>query len=298
MAIQTIAYLTDAHLGQKIILDEETGHMRYVENTEEHKDNLKFILEDIRSVGITEIIFGGDIGTQEANQWFFETMDEFNFKLLIVLGNHDTYSQVDRYYKPVDRYYKQSNQYYKQSNQYYMQVNQDYKKDQYHTHPDKYGDESSNKQDAKPGNELNYAYEEGNFKFIYLDSSSNSFSPAQLNWLGQELNTDKKILLFIHHPVLEIKTPLDKIGAALKGRDEIKLLLSALQKEVLVFCGHYHMTDELTAGNIRQYSSPACSYQIVKLSEKIEIDTLTFGYRLITINGNHIETAVKLFKTL
>lgn len=277
MAIQTIAYLTDAHLGQKIILDEETGHMRYVENTEEHKDNLKFILEDIRSVGITEIIFGGDIGTQEANQWFFETMDEFNFKLLMVLGNHDTYSQVDRYYKP---------------------VNQDYKKDQYHTHPDKYGDESGNKQDAKPGNELNYAYEEGNFKFIYLDSSSNSFSPAQLNWLGQELNTDKKILLFIHHPVLEIKTPLDKIGAALKGRDEIKLLLSALQEEVLVFCGHYHMTDELTAGSIRQYSSPACSYQIVKLSEKIEIDTLTFGYRLITINGNHIETAVKLFKTL
>lgn len=270
MAAKTIAYLTDAHLGQKIILDKETGHMRYVENIEEHKDKLKFILEDIRSVGITEIIFGGDIGTQKANQWFFETIDEFNFKLLMVLGNHDTYSQINQYYK----------------------------QDQYHTHPDKSGDESGNKQDAKTGNELNYAYEEGGFKFIYLDSSSNAVSRAQLNWLGQELNTDKEILLFIHHPVLEIKTPLDKIGAALKGRDEIKSLLSGLQKEVLVFCGHYHMTDELTAGNIRQYSSPACSYQIEKLSEKIEIDTLTFGYRLITINGNQMETAVKLFKAL
>ncbi|AMP97924.1 hypothetical protein AY601_0989 [Pedobacter cryoconitis] len=282
MATKTIAYLTDAHLGQKIILDKETGHMRYEENIEEHKDKLKFILEDIRSAGITEIIFGGDIGTQEANQWFFETIDGFNFKLLMVLGNHDTYSQVNQYYKKY--------QYYKK--------NQYYKDDQYYIHPDKYGDENGNKQDAESGNELNYAYEEGNFKFIYLDSSSNAVSTAQLNWLGQELNTDKEILLFIHHPVLEIRTPLDKIGAALKGRDEIKALLSALQKEVLIFCGHYHMADELTAGNIRQYATPACSYQIEKLSEKIEIDTLTFGYRMITINDNHIVTTVKLFEAL
>lgn len=277
MHTKTIAYLTDAHLGQKIILDQATGVMRYAQYNEEHKDRLKFILEDITRKGIDEIIFGGDIGTQEANQWFFETIDEFNFKLLMVLGNHDTYQQVSQYYK---------------------QVNQYYKNELYNTYPDGYGDEHVNKHDAKPDNELYYAYEEDSFKFIYLDSSSNAVSPVQLNWLGQELNTDKEILLFLHHPVLEIETPLDKVGAALKGRDEIKSLLLALQKEVVIFCGHYHMADELTVGNIRQYSSPACSYQIEKLSDKIEIDTLTFGYRLITINGQHLSTKVKLFKSL
>jgi len=284
MCTKTIAYLTDAHLGQKIILDHATGVMRYAQHSEEHKDKLKFILEDITRKGIDEIIFGGDIGTQEANQWFFETIDEFNFKLLMVLGNHDTYQQVSQYYKQVSQYCKQVNQYYKN--------------ELFNTYPDGYDDEHVNKHDAKPGNELYYAYEEDSFKFIYLDSSSNAVSPVQLNWLGQELNTDKEILLFIHHPVLEIETPLDKVGAALKGRDEIKSLLLALQKEVVIFCGHYHMADELTVGNIRQYSSPACSYQIEKLSDKIEIDTLTFGYRLITINGQHLNTEVKLFKSL
>ncbi|MBB5646157.1 metallophosphoesterase family protein [Pedobacter cryoconitis] len=254
MADQTIAYLTDAHLGQKIILDQETGMMRYTQNTEEHKDKLKFILKDIASNGVTEIIFGGDIGAQKANQWFFKTIDEFNFKFLMVLGNHDSYQQVSQYYK--------------------------------------------NEHRNEPDDELYYADEEGQFKFIYLDSSSNAVSQNQLNWLLQELDTDKEILLFIHHPVLEIETPLDKVGAALKGRDEIKRILSGVQKDIVVFCGHYHMTDELIAGNIRQYSSPACSYQIEKLSEKIEIDTSSFGYRLITINGRQLSTEVKLFKSL
>lgn len=258
MAVQTIAYLTDAHLGQKIILDQETGAIRYAQNTEEHKDKLKFILKDIASNGITEIIFGGDIGTQEANQWFFKTIDEFNFKLLMVLGNHDRYQQVNQYYK----------------------------------------NERRNEPANELNNELYYADGEGLFKFIYLDSSSNAISQTQLNWLLHELDTAKEILLFIHHPVLEIKTPLDKLGAALNGRDEIKHILSGIQKDIVVFCGHYHMADEIIAGNIRQFSSPACSYQIEKLSEKIEIDTSSFGYRLITINGGQLTTEVKLFKLL
>lgn len=266
MAVKTIAYLTDAHLDQKIILDQQTGAMRYAQQTGEHRDQLKFILEDITRKGIDEIIFGGDIGTQEANQWFFNTIDEFNFKLLMVLGNHDTYQQVSQYYQ--------------------------------HEYGNQYPDEHRNQYLDKHRKELNYAYEEGQFKFIYLDSSSNAISDAQLNWFRKELVTDKEILLFIHHPVLEIKTPLDKIGAALNGRDEIRRILSEAQKDSIVFCGHYHMTDELVEGNIRQYSSPACSYQIEKLSEKIEIDTLTFGYRLITINGRKLSTEVKLFKSL
>ncbi|RAJ27256.1 metallophosphoesterase family protein [Pedobacter cryoconitis] len=274
MAAKTIAYLTDAHLGQKIILNDETGQMCYAQNEAEHKDKLKFILEDIARNGITEIIFGGDIGTQEANLWFFETVYALNFKLLMVLGNHDTYSQVSQYYK----------------NEYHHELSKE--------HHHELSNEHHNRHYNKLTKELHYAYEQGHFKFIYLDSSSNAISQVQLNWLRLELDTEKEILLFIHHPVLEISTPLDKIGAALQGREEIKSLLSAQQKEITIFCGHYHMADELIAGNIRQYSSPACSYQIEKLSAKIEIDTLIFGYRTITINDSQINTKVKLFQSV
>ena len=256
MAAKIIAYITDAHLGQKIIVEEEVGgrskNMRYDNEAEENKDNLKLILDDVTSKGITDIIFGGDIGTKEANKWFFDTIYKFDFKLSMVLGNHDTYSEVIKYYRAGHSYPK----------------------------------------------ELNYSREDDDFKYIYLDSSSNAVSPVQFDWLKQELNCTKKIILFIHHPILEIRTPLDQFGAALKGREKIKDLLLALQKEIVIFCGHYHMTDELTEGNIRQYSSPACSYQIRKLSENIEIDSSTFGYRLIQFDGNQIYTDVKLFQKL
>lgn len=256
MAAKIIAYITDAHLGQKIILDEEVGgrskNMRYDNDAEENKNNLKLILDDVTSKGITEIIFGGDIGTKEANKWFFDTIYKFDFKLSIVLGNHDTYSEVIKYYRAGHSYHK----------------------------------------------ELNYTREDDYFRYIYLDSSSNALSPVQFDWLKQELNSTKKIILFIHHPVLEIRNPLDKVGAALKGRDEIRNILLALQNEIIIFCGHYHMTDELTDGNIRQYSSPASSYQIRKLSEMIEIDSSTFGYRLIQIDDNQMNTEVKLFQKL
>jgi Icc protein len=254
MAAKTIAYITDAHLGQKIILEDDiegrSRNMRYDNNAEENKDNLKRILDGIAGKGITDIIFGGDIGTKEANKLFFDMIYKFGFKLLMVLGNHDTYSEVNKYYRA----------------------------------------------DRGNHNELHYSREDDYFKYIYLDSSSNSISPVQFNWLKQELDSEKKIVIFIHHPVLEIKTPLDKIGAALKGREEIKNVLLTFKKEIIIFCGHYHMIDELTEGNIRQYSSPACSYQIQKLSEMIEIDNSTFGYRLINIEGNRINTEVKLFR--
>lgn len=249
MAAKTIAYLTDAHLGQRIIFEKDTHSqtMRYDNNSKENKDHLTFILEDIAKKGINELVFGGDIGTKEMNQWFFDVVNSFDINLLMVLGNHDTYAEVSKYYR--------------------------------HNHI----------------NELYYTLEDDYFKYLYLDSSSNSVSKSQFNWLKQELSSTKKLVIFIHHPILEIKTPLDSIGAALNGRAEIRDVLLELEKEIIIFCGHYHMTDELTVGNIRQYSSPACSYQIEKESDVIEIDSSVFGYRLIRIDGNALSTDVKLF---
>jgi len=85
--------------------------------------------------------------------------------------------------------------------------------------------------------------EDNFFKYIYLDTSSNVVTAGQLIWLKEQLQTVKKIIIFSHHPILEISTPIDYLGAALNRRDEIKYALFQIDNEVTIFCGHYHMED-------------------------------------------------------
>ncbi len=101
MAIRTIAYFTDAHLGQKVHSDGETASnkMSYLDEPAEHKDNLQRVLNDIAAAGIREVIFGGDVGTKDSNKWFFETVGQYPFSLKLTLGNHDTFSNVRPYFQ-------------------------------------------------------------------------------------------------------------------------------------------------------------------------------------------------------
>lgn len=81
------------------------------------------------------------------------------------------------------------------------------------------------------------------FKYIYLDTSSNAVTAGQLIWLKEQLQTLKKNIIFSHHPILEISTPIDYLGVALNRRDEIKYALFQIDNKVTIFCGHYHMED-------------------------------------------------------
>ena len=144
--------------------------------------------------------------------------------------------------------------------------------------------------------ELIYVDEDKLFKYIFLDTSSNGISPDQLSWLEEELSTGKKILIFSHHPILEIDTPVDKIGGALKEREIIKERLRASKRDITIFCGHYHMDDETVDGNIRQFTTPAVSYQINKAASRVTIDKQSFGYRLITINEEAVSTQLVMMQ--
>jgi len=137
--------------------------------------------------------------------------------------------------------------------------------------------------------ELYYAEEDEYYKYIYLDSSSSYISNEQLQWLEQELETFKKIVVFIHHPILAVATGMDSIYP-LKNRDALRTLLHQLSNDVSIFCGHYHMPDKQQVGNIVQYITPATSFQVKKASNTIEINTDSFGYRIITLNQQGIST--------
>jgi hypothetical protein len=249
VATNTIAHVTDIHLGQKVFSQPSLSgnKMGYVLDPEEHKENLIAILDDLTRRGIREVVFGGDIGLKASIPWFFAALKRYDVHLRMFLGNHDTLESVRPYYP----------------------------------HPD-----------SLNMGELYFACEGSHFKSIYLDSSSNSVSSEQSEWLRRELTSPKKILLFVHHPILALDTPLDRIGAALGNRDEIKACLQASGRSVMIFCGHYHMIDDRTDGTLRQYLTPAASYQIVKEASGVEIDQTTFGYRTITIVDDQLTTEV------
>lgn len=131
--------------------------------------------------------------------------------------------------------------------------------------------------------ELYYSYEDVEYKFIYLDSSSAQISDVQFSWLEREVDSEKKLVIFIHHPVLNLNTGMDRIYP-LHGREHINALLQRCKKPVTIFCGHYHMPDARKDGNITQYVTPAVSFQVNKASLEIDINVDSFGYRIIDID--------------
>lgn len=234
--MKTIAYITDIHLNECLLEDLGVDSQKQWE----------LILADIANRGITEIIFGGDIGDAGAHPWFFNSVKGFDFRF--VLGNHDTFAGAGQYFKGTN---------------------------------------------AGTG-ALYYTSEDSGFKLIFLDTSAEQMSDVQLQWLKAELVTDRQIILFIHHPVLSVDTPLDA-KYPLHGRNEIAAVLHYAEKPVTLFCGHYHIADVRQAGNITQYITPAASYQIVKEAPVVQKDNSTFGYRLITFGDAEFETHLLMY---
>ena len=137
--------------------------------------------------------------------------------------------------------------------------------------------------------ELYFCKNRDGYKFIFLDSSAKVVSDDQLNWLSEELRSELKIALFIHHPVLEVNTPIDRKHPLQNRGDVLEVLLNS-EKDIDVFSGHYHMNHERTFGKIRQVITLSSVFQVIKEADEIEIDASFFGYRIITFGEESISS--------
>jgi Icc protein len=253
MTRKIIAHITDTHLGQKLVSESriDGDRMHYQDAPDAHRDRLRLVLDDIARRGITNIVFGGDIGTAESVGGFFELLRSYDFTPSIVLGNHDSRHTVAPHCSA----------------------------------------------GATPvAGKMCSSFEDGGVKHLLLDSSDNTIGDGQLGWLAGELVGARRVLLFLHHPVLDIDSPIDRSGAALRDRSEIKALLARAGCDVTIFCGHYHMADEAHEANIRQFITPAVSYQIVRHADRVRTDARSFGYRVLEIEGTGIGSEAILFR--
>ena len=147
-----------------------------------------------------------------------------------------------------------------------------------------------------PGKDGHYSFsDEGPYRFICMDSSTGAISSQQASWLQQSLQTELKIILAVHHPILPVPSYIDS-KHALKGREQIQKILHSAQKEISIISGHYHLEDERQAGKLRQMVTPAASYLIEK-SEQLIFRPGLFGYRILEISPQKIESNVIYLET-
>jgi 3',5'-cyclic AMP phosphodiesterase CpdA len=160
---------------------------------------------------------------------------------------------------------------------------------------DKFEDVKKHFNKSTDKNALYYKIEDAGYTYLFLDSATDEISNRQLQWLQMELKTEKQIILFIHHPILSIATKADELYP-LKNRNVLQSVLLNYKKKITIFCGHYHMNDEQEHYNIKQITTLSLSFQLVKNEQEIKVDNTNFGYRIIEIHEDKIETQLYSFE--
>ncbi len=130
-------------------------------------------------------------------------------------------------------------------------------------------------------------------KVLFLNTSDNSLPTKQLNWIVEELKEcDKEIVIFMHHPptllnckMMDRKYPLQNIEATQK-------IFMGVNRELNIFCGHYHDNIELEYNNQHIYLTPSNVFQIDEMQHDFKIKTFNPGWMFVEFKKNRIETEV------
>ncbi len=233
-----IAYLTDSHLDEQFPKDHGI----------DARENWNRVLQDLKERNMEEVVFGGDIGSPESNEWFFSTLKDF--QLSLTPGNHDTFDELSKHLS--------------------TGANQ-------HTR------------------EFYYSKEDANYKYLYLDTSSGRISQNQIEWTERELVSDKKIVLFIHHPVIPVPSEMD-LQYPLGNRENLSEALKNSDKALTLFCGHYHFDDTRIEENITQIITPSTCFPVEKIIGEVKVITDEFGYRIIEFDQEKISSELIMLK--
>lgn len=124
---------------------------------------------------------------------------------------------------------------------------------------------------------------------IVLDSSTGELQPSQLAWLQGQLGRGGKPIIFMHHPPLPLGMPFMDRKHGLKNFQPLLDILVTYQREIPVFCGHYHADINATYHNLHIYVAPPTSFFINSKADEFQQDMIEPGFQLIEINHGEVE---------
>ena len=118
----------------------------------------------------------------------------------------------------------------------------------------------------------------------------------QIDELNKKLFSPKgtdKVIIFTHHPIIEIGSEWIDEHISENSEELIQLMLSHTDKEFKIFSGHVHQEFNYIKNNIEFFTTPSTCYQFKNQSENFALETnLSYGYRVITLHDNSIRTKV------
>ncbi len=88
-----------------------------------------------------------------------------------------------------------------------------------------------------------YSLEIGNFKLIFLDTSTGTFGDKQKKWYEKELSTDKQIIIFTHYNF--VTSTIQELTSISNAEDEYYFIdINARNNVKYVISGHLHKNNE------------------------------------------------------
>lgn len=130
-------------------------------------------------------------------------------------------------------------------------------------------------------------------KVLFLNTSDNSLPEEQLNWIKDELkDINKEVVIFMHHPPTLLNCKFMDRKYPLQNIEQTQELFTGLEKELIIFCGHYHDNIRLKYKNQLIFTTPSNVFQIDEIQNDFRIKTYNPGWRFVEFNKGEIDTEV------
>ena len=144
------------------------------------------------------------------------------------------------------------------------------------------------------GGELYFSKKLKGQSALFLDSTVGRISDRQLNWCAEQLgNCEGPLLVFIHHPFLEVPIPHMESHYPLHNREALQQVLRQYAGPIFAFCGHYHAEFTVCRGHMQQYLTPSCFFQITPYEGIFEQDHYRPAFRVIDWYDGFLQTTVR-----
>lgn len=130
---------------------------------------------------------------------------------------------------------------------------------------------------------------------FFLDSSTDSVSKSQLEWLKEEAAKEsKEIFIFMHHPPCLCGHLFMDSRYALKNWNETKSVMEEIPNLRAIFTGHYHSAMEVNLENGKKvYLTPATQMQLNPDVSEFNIISTVPGWRYIEYKNEKISTELR-----
>ena len=134
-------------------------------------------------------------------------------------------------------------------------------------------------------------------KVLYLDTSKNYLPKGQIDWLKDQLKTgNNRLIIFMHHPPAQVGVPFMDENYPLENYLEVQEILLKSNREVHVFCGHYHIEKTICIDKLSIHITPSTFFQLDQQSESFKVDHHNIAYRQLDYSLSNFDTKVHYFR--